>query len=68
MATTCGGSSLLGTLALCISKKWADTVSPGIIGLHNVALPLPECGAGSQIIVVAEHMPGDTSASYTSPW
>ncbi|OAK93753.1 nucleotide-binding domain-containing protein [Phaeosphaeriaceae sp. SRC1lsM3a] len=39
----------------------------GVIGL-DVALLLAERGHGSQITVVAEHMPGDTSINYTSPW
>jgi hypothetical protein len=41
--------------------------SAGVIGL-DVALLLAERGYGSQITVVAEHLPGDTSINYTSPW
>ncbi|KAH7401172.1 hypothetical protein DE146DRAFT_736110 [Phaeosphaeria sp. MPI-PUGE-AT-0046c] len=39
----------------------------GVIGL-DVALLLAERGHGPQITVVAEHLPGDTSINYTSPW
>jgi D-amino-acid oxidase len=38
-----------------------------VIGL-DVALLLAERGYGSHITVVAEHLPGDTSTNYTSPW
>jgi D-amino-acid oxidase len=41
--------------------------SAGVIGL-DVALLLAERGYGSHITVVAEHLPGDTSINYTSPW
>lgn len=41
--------------------------SAGIIGL-NVALVLAERGFGDSITVMAEHLPGDTSPGYTSPW
>lgn len=41
--------------------------SAGVIGL-DVALLLAERGHGPQMTVVAEHMPGDTSINYTSPW
>ncbi|KAL0938618.1 d-amino acid oxidase, partial [Colletotrichum truncatum] len=41
--------------------------SAGIIGL-DVALVLAEQGYGKLITVVAEHLPGDTSITYTSPW
>lgn len=34
----------------------------------DVALLLAERGYGEHITVVAEHMPGDTSINYTSPW
>lgn len=39
----------------------------GIIGL-DVALVLAEQGYGSQTTVIAQHLPGDTSTEYTSPW
>ncbi|KAH7015939.1 FAD dependent oxidoreductase [Ilyonectria destructans] len=42
-------------------------VGAGIIGL-GVALVLSERGYGRSITVVAEHLPGDTALSYTSPW
>ncbi|KAL6400983.1 hypothetical protein AUP68_16703 [Ilyonectria robusta] len=42
-------------------------VGAGIIGL-DVALVLSERGYGKYITVIAEHMPGDTSPAYTSPW
>ncbi|EAT83813.1 hypothetical protein HBI56_062570 [Parastagonospora nodorum] len=42
-------------------------VGAGVIGL-DVALLLAERGYGSHITVVAEHLPGDTSINYTSPW
>ncbi|KAJ0136322.1 hypothetical protein HZ326_20701 [Fusarium oxysporum f. sp. albedinis] len=39
----------------------------GIIGL-DVALVLAERGYGKSITVIAEHLPGDTALTYTSPW
>ncbi|KAI8939856.1 hypothetical protein NX059_003591 [Plenodomus lindquistii] len=42
-------------------------VGAGVIGL-DVALLLAERGYGSHITIVAEHLPGDTSINYTSPW
>ncbi|KAJ8117657.1 hypothetical protein OPT61_g1204 [Boeremia exigua] len=39
----------------------------GVIGL-DVALLLAERGYGSHVTIVAEHLPGDTSINYTSPW
>ncbi|KAF4459653.1 D-amino-acid oxidase [Fusarium albosuccineum] len=42
-------------------------VGAGVIGL-DVALVLAERGYGQSITVVAEHLPGDTAPSYTSPW
>ncbi|EON97384.1 putative d-amino acid protein [Phaeoacremonium minimum UCRPA7] len=42
-------------------------VGAGIIGL-NVALVLSERGYGRSITILAEHLPGDTSIAYTSPW
>ncbi|PVI05977.1 nucleotide-binding domain-containing protein [Periconia macrospinosa] len=42
-------------------------VGAGVIGL-DTALLLAERGHGSHITVVAEHLPGDTSINYTSPW
>ncbi|KAF5127149.1 D-amino-acid oxidase [Metarhizium anisopliae] len=42
-------------------------VGAGIIGL-DVALVLGKRGLGQCITIVAEHLPGDTSPSYTSPW
>lgn len=41
--------------------------SAGIIGL-DVALVLAERGLGPYITVIAEHLPGDTAVTYTSPW
>ncbi|KAF4334984.1 d-amino-acid oxidase [Fusarium beomiforme] len=38
-----------------------------VIGL-DVALVLAERGYGKVITVIAEHLPGDTALSYTSPW
>lgn len=43
------------------------TDSAGIVGL-DVALALAERGYGKLITVVAEYLPGDTAAEYTSPW
>ncbi|KAH0284958.1 nucleotide-binding domain-containing protein [Aureobasidium namibiae CBS 147.97] len=42
-------------------------VGAGVIGL-DVALILAENGYGHLTTVVAQHMPGDTSIDYTSPW
>ncbi|CAG8909549.1 unnamed protein product [Penicillium egyptiacum] len=42
-------------------------IGAGIIGL-KVALVLAERGYGSQTTIIAEHLPGDTSINYTSPW
>ncbi|KAH3668802.1 hypothetical protein OGAPHI_002557 [Ogataea philodendri] len=40
----------------------------GIVGLYT-ALNLLEAGVkGSEIVVVAKHLPGDQSIEYTSPW
>ncbi|BAE55934.1 unnamed protein product [Aspergillus oryzae RIB40] len=39
----------------------------GIIGL-NVALELSKRGYGQHITIMAEHLPGDESIDYTSPW
>ncbi|KAK0120666.1 hypothetical protein ONS96_010868 [Cadophora gregata f. sp. sojae] len=39
----------------------------GIIGL-DVALELSRRGYGSMVTIVAEHLPGDKSINYTSPW
>ncbi|OGM42822.1 oligopeptide transporter [Aspergillus bombycis] len=41
--------------------------SAGIIGL-NVALELSKRGYGQHITIMAEHLPGDESIDYTSPW
>ncbi|CAH0014437.1 unnamed protein product [Clonostachys rhizophaga] len=41
--------------------------SAGVIGL-NVALVLAEKGFAKNTTIVAEHLPGDTSINYTSPW
>jgi D-amino-acid oxidase len=38
-----------------------------VIGL-DVALILAENGYGHLTTVVAQHLPGDTSIDYTSPW
>jgi hypothetical protein len=38
-----------------------------VIGL-DVGLVLAERGYGSHITFIAEHLPGDTSINYTSPW
>ncbi|KAJ5351129.1 D-amino-acid oxidase [Penicillium brevicompactum] len=42
-------------------------VGAGVIGL-NVALVLAEKGHGQHTTIIAEHLPGDTSINYTSPW
>ncbi|KAF6839277.1 d-amino acid oxidase [Colletotrichum plurivorum] len=42
-------------------------VGAGIVGL-NTALVLSRRGLGQSIVVVAEHLPGDTSINYASPW
>ncbi|KAK8139387.1 FAD dependent oxidoreductase [Apiospora sp. TS-2023a] len=42
-------------------------VGAGIIGL-NVASILADQGLGQYVTVIAEHLPGDTSINYTSPW
>ncbi|KAH8174104.1 FAD dependent oxidoreductase domain-containing protein [Sarocladium implicatum] len=42
-------------------------VGAGIIGLY-VTFALAQRGHGRSIKVLAEHLPGDTSVSYTSPW
>ncbi|CAG8040219.1 unnamed protein product [Penicillium salamii] len=42
-------------------------VGGGIIGL-NVALVLAKKGHGRHTTIIAEHLPGDTSINYTSPW
>ncbi|EOA89981.1 uncharacterized protein SETTUDRAFT_159528 [Exserohilum turcica Et28A] len=39
----------------------------GVIGL-DVALILAENGYGNYTTIVAQHLPGDTSIEYTSPW
>ncbi|KAI9155098.1 D-amino-acid oxidase [Paramyrothecium foliicola] len=39
----------------------------GIVGL-DVALVLAQRGYGRHTTVIAEHLPGDTSVTYTSPW
>jgi hypothetical protein len=39
----------------------------GVMGL-DVALILVENGYGHRTTVVAQHLPGDTSIDYTSPW
>ncbi|KAE8140245.1 PTR2-domain-containing protein [Aspergillus pseudotamarii] len=39
----------------------------GIIGL-NVALELSKRGYGQHVTIMAEHLPGDESIDYTSPW
>uniref|UniRef100_A0A8H7NI39 FAD dependent oxidoreductase domain-containing protein n=1 Tax=Bionectria ochroleuca TaxID=29856 RepID=A0A8H7NI39_BIOOC len=49
------------------SRERIVIVGAGIIGL-NVALVLAQRGFGDQITVAAEHHPGDTAPSYTSPW
>jgi hypothetical protein len=49
------------------SLWFSSSFSAGIIGL-DVALVLAERGLGPFITVIAEHLPGDTSATYTSPW
>lgn len=55
-------------LTLLKCNKWLTLLlSGGIIGL-NVALVLAKEGLGRHITVVAEYLPGDTSAHYTSPW
>jgi hypothetical protein len=42
-------------------------IRAGVIGL-NVALVLAEKGYGRYTTIIAEHLPGDTSINYTSPW
>ncbi|EUC29224.1 hypothetical protein COCCADRAFT_107125 [Bipolaris zeicola 26-R-13] len=42
-------------------------VGSGVIGL-DVALILAEKGYGHHTTIVAQHLPGDTSVNYTSPW
>ncbi|KXJ89813.1 FAD dependent oxidoreductase [Microdochium bolleyi] len=42
-------------------------VGAGIIGL-DVALVLCQQGLGRHITIVAQHLPGDTAVTYTSPW
>ncbi|KXH66035.1 hypothetical protein CSAL01_05831 [Colletotrichum salicis] len=42
-------------------------IGAGIIGL-DIALVLARRGLGRRITVIAEHLPGDTSINYTSPW
>lgn len=54
-----------GTL-LSINKCEYD-YSAGVIGL-NVALVLAEKGHAKRTAIVAEHLPGDTSINFTSPW
>ncbi|KAJ0421684.1 hypothetical protein BJY00DRAFT_311986 [Aspergillus carlsbadensis] len=49
------------------SQQSIVIVGAGIVGL-NTALVLAERGFGKSITVVAEYLPGDTSATYTSPW
>ncbi|KAJ5805207.1 D-amino-acid oxidase [Penicillium riverlandense] len=39
----------------------------GVIGL-DVALALAEKGLAKYTTIIAEHLPGDTSVNYTSPW
>lgn len=50
-----------------LSSNAIVIVGAGIIGL-DVALVLAKRGFGRHITVVAEHLPGDTSPAYTSPW
>lgn len=65
----------LVTQSLFWGKSWfvqdphlvLTNYSAGIIGLQ-VATVLAELGYGKNIIVVAKHLPGDTSIDYTSPW
>ncbi|KAJ5130888.1 D-amino-acid oxidase [Penicillium bovifimosum] len=42
-------------------------IGAGVIGL-KVALVLAEKGYGHYTTIIAEHLPGDTSINYTSPW
>ncbi|KAJ3545788.1 hypothetical protein NM208_g2336 [Fusarium decemcellulare] len=42
-------------------------IGAGVIGL-DVALVLAERGYGQSITIIAEHLPGDTALTYTSPW
>ncbi|KGO44257.1 D-amino-acid oxidase [Penicillium expansum] len=42
-------------------------IGAGVIGL-NVALVLAGKGYGRHTTIIAEHLPGDTSINYTSPW
>ncbi|KAJ6437282.1 FAD dependent oxidoreductase [Purpureocillium lavendulum] len=50
-----------------VSRESIVIVGAGIIGL-DVALVLAERGLGPRITVYGEHLPGDTSPDYTSPW
>lgn len=62
---------ILGLVSLIhqynLAKAKFNSNSAGVIGL-DVALLLAERGYGSHIIIVAQHLPGDTSIDYTSPW
>ncbi|KAK8081342.1 hypothetical protein PG996_000123 [Apiospora saccharicola] len=49
------------------SRDAIVVVGAGIIGL-NVASILADQGLGQYVTVIAEHLPGDTSINYTSPW
>ncbi|KAF9892401.1 hypothetical protein FE257_001509 [Aspergillus nanangensis] len=49
------------------SRDGIVIIGAEIIGL-DVALVLSEKGYGPSITVIAEHLPGDTSPAYTSPW
>ncbi|KAF9878470.1 d-amino acid oxidase [Colletotrichum karsti] len=50
-----------------LPKKYIVIVGAGIIGL-NTALALCRRGLGDRIVIFAEHLPGDTSINYASPW
>lgn len=62
---------ILGLVSLIHQYNLAEAKfnsnSAGVIGL-DVALLLAERGYGSHITIVAQHLPGDTSIDYTSPW
>lgn len=49
------------------SKNCVAGNRAGVIGLYT-ALLLSEKGKGREITVIAQHLPGDYSVNYTSPW
>lgn len=61
------GEAAQNQLQLARSQLTKVNPSAGVVGL-DVALVLAKQGLGPHITVIAEHLPGDTSALYTSPW